>query len=402
MAKLGFISDRDEKMLQVLICQRFAVQGKDNFLNMSRYLDANEQTLRVWFDRPVDWREINRALCELAMSRPPRYAGLDCSFVNKAGDQTYGVAKFWDGSQSKAHKGLEICCLSLFDPDTGEAYTLDVRQTPADLAAKNLDDEGQYTRMDFYLEALDALPKSVSHVAADSFFAKNKTFRAVEKLQKRLVTKLRSDANLRYQATEEEKKDHRKENKRGRNLKYTGKVDWQNIDEDRWKTLQSPENQTHLKIRTAVLNSPKFERDLRVVYVVDTRNGNDWRIASDDLETDPIEILKIYEGRFQMEYIFRDAKQHSGLTDEQTRKQQRLNFHFNLSLTALNFAKAEMKIYQTTRSVADYARLVKNEWTLNLFKSNFDPNAEFGLNEKTQQKIREIGFIHKSCNTFSP
>ncbi|MBX2901896.1 MAG: transposase [Cyclobacteriaceae bacterium] len=402
MAKLTNISHRDEKMLQTLICQRFAVQGKDNFTNMSRYLDANEQTLRVWFDRDVDWRAINGALCELAMSQPPRFAGLDCSFVSKAGDQTYGLAKFWDGSQSKAHKGLEICCLALFDPETGEAYTLDVRQTPAGISDKKLDDPGQYTRMDFYLEALEALPASVTHVAADSFFAKNKAFQAVEKLGKRLVTKLRSDANLRYLATEAEKEACRKENKRGRNLKYAGKADWQNLDEERWQTLQSPEGQGHLKIRTAILNSPNLERNLRVVYVVDTRNGNDWRIASDDLETDPLEIKKIYEGRFQMEYIFRDAKQHSGLTDEQTRKQQRLDFHFNLSLTALNFAKAEMKIYQTTRSVADYARLVKNEWTLNLFKSNFDLNAEFGLNEKTQQKIREIGFIHKSRNIFSP
>ena len=52
-------------------------------------------------------------------------------------------------------------------------------------------------------------------------------------------------------------------------------------------------------------------------------------------------ILTYYKARFQIEFIFRDAKQFTGLSDAQTRDQKRLNFHFNAALTTLNLSKAE-------------------------------------------------------------
>ena len=45
--------------------------------------------------------------------------------------------------------------------------------------------------------------------------------------------------------------------------------------------------------------------------------------------------------RFQIEFIFRDVKQFTGLCDSQARDPERLNFHFNASLTTLNLAKLE-------------------------------------------------------------
>jgi hypothetical protein len=48
-----------------------------------------------------------------------------------------------------------------------------------------------------------------------------------------------------------------------------------------------------------------------------------------------------YTARFQIEFLFRDAKQFTGLTDFQTRSEQRIAFHVNASLTALNFLKLE-------------------------------------------------------------
>jgi hypothetical protein len=50
-------------------------------------------------------------------------------------------------------------------------------------------------------------------------------------------------------------------------------------------------------------------------------------------------MVQSYKARFQIEFIFRDAKQFTGLCDAQTRDPKRLEFHFNASLTALNLAK---------------------------------------------------------------
>jgi hypothetical protein len=45
--------------------------------------------------------------------------------------------------------------------------------------------------------------------------------------------------------------------------------------------------------------------------------------------------------RFQIEFIFRDAKQYTGLCQGQARSQARVGFHFNASLAALNLARVE-------------------------------------------------------------
>lgn len=45
--------------------------------------------------------------------------------------------------------------------------------------------------------------------------------------------------------------------------------------------------------------------------------------------------------RPKIEFLFRDAKQFTGLTDFQTRSEARIAFHVNASLAALNFLKLE-------------------------------------------------------------
>ncbi len=50
-----------------------------------------------------------------------------------------------------------------------------------------------------------------------------------------------------------------------------------------------------------------------------------------------------YKARFQIEFIFRDAKQFTGLCDCQARCEESLDFHFNASLAALNLAKIEAR-----------------------------------------------------------
>jgi hypothetical protein len=50
--------------------------------------------------------------------------------------------------------------------------------------------------------------------------------------------------------------------------------------------------------------------------------------------------------RFQIEFLLRDAKQHSGLEDCQARSKNKLAFHFNMSLSAVSVAKAAYYLSQ--------------------------------------------------------
>ena len=50
-------------------------------------------------------------------------------------------------------------------------------------------------------------------------------------------------------------------------------------------------------------------------------------------------MLLYYHSRFQIEFLFRDGKQHTGLNDSQARSENKLYFQFNASLTSINVAK---------------------------------------------------------------
>ena len=48
----------------------------------------------------------------------------------------------------------------------------------------------------------------------------------------------------------------------------------------------------------------------------------------------PEQIVEYYQARFQIEFIFRDAKQFTGLSDCKARHLPWLDFHFNASIIA--------------------------------------------------------------------
>lgn len=74
--------------------------------------------------------------------------------------------------------------------------------------------------------------------------------------------------------------------------------------------------------------------DEQVVYVLpreaDRQTKEGVLLYSTDRELAPERIFRIYGARFQIEFAFRDAKQHPGLHHGQARSQAKLHFHFNL------------------------------------------------------------------------
>ena len=64
------------------------------------------------------------------------------------------------------------------------------------------------------------------------------------------------------------------------------------------------------------------------------------------------EVLDYYRTRFQLEFCFRDGKQHAGITNCQSTDFRKLDFHFNASLAAVNLAKAACKRLGITYSIS--------------------------------------------------
>jgi hypothetical protein len=82
-----------------------------------------------------------------------------------------------------------------------------------------------------------------------------------------------------------------------------------------------------------------------------------------------------------MEFIFREAKQFTGLSDCQSRQADSLDFHFNVTLAALNLAKLEQMQSQpqfahdlqpVSFSMATYKRQTLNHHFLERFITMLD------------------------------
>jgi hypothetical protein len=77
-----------------------------------------------------------------------------------------------------------------------------------------------------------------------------------------------------------------------------------------------------------------------VIYLLHHLNGTYDVFLCTDTELAAQKVFTCYHLRFQIELLLRDAKQHSGLEEDQTRSKNKLAFHFNMSLSAVSAAKA--------------------------------------------------------------
>jgi hypothetical protein len=310
-------------------------------------------------------------------------AAIDCSFIPKSGKTTWGVDSFYNGSIGKSEKGLEISVISVVDVDACQGYTLSVQQTPFTdrTHVEQTKSKSQKTevlisqRVQAYLDHLAItrpfFPSVVEYLVADSFYSKKKVVDSVISLELHLVSKLRIDANMRYCYTGAQKS-------RGAHRKYDGKVNLNDLS--RMEYVGEVDEDTCLYTQVAWHISLK--RQIRIVYLVNTGDPKRTRVAllfSTDTKLSAQSIYAYYKARFQIEFIFRDAKQFTGLCDCQSSKESSLDFHFNASLTALNIAKYDQLPTQSeddaeplSFSMATYKRLAFNQHLLERFISMLD------------------------------
>lgn len=309
--------------------------GHATFRNMSRYSPYHERTFARWYDTDLDWVSLNKAaITEVVPSEHDQALVIDASFVPKSGKHTYGLDRFWNGSHSRAEKGLELSTLAWLDITDNCAYGLSVEQTPPSAATVDL----EATRMDVYLNQLSRVVKGhdlrcLRYVVTDGAYSKQKFVAGVRGLELQQIGKLRADANLRYLYQGPKRPGP------GRQKTYDGKVNWSDLS--RFERLDTEDE--HIVLYHKVLNHVQLRCNLQVVVVVHTQRNRYAVLFSTDVNLEPQRLYRYYKARFQIEFLFRDAKQFTGLSDCQARSKAKLDFHFNASLSAVTFAKLEAR-----------------------------------------------------------
>ena len=334
--------------------------GHATFRNMSRYSPYHERTFARWYDTNLDWVALNKAaIIEIVPADHEQALIIDASFVSKSGKHTYGLDRFWNGSHSRAEKGLEISALAWLDLAEKCAYGLSVEQTPPSpepsasessasesSASESSASESsasdisapETTRMDVYLDQLRRVVKAhdltwLRYLLMDGAYSKQNFVDGVRDLGLHPIGKLRADANMRYLYQGPKRPGP------GRPKTYDGKVDWSDLS--RFERLDTEDED--IVLYHQVLNHVQLKRNLQVVVVVHTQRKRYAVLFSTDVDLDALKLYRYYKARFQIEFLFRDAKQFTGLSDCQARSKGKLDFHFNASLSAVTFAKLEAR-----------------------------------------------------------
>lgn len=119
---------------------------------------------------------------------------------------------------------------------------------------------------------------------------------------------------------------------------------------------------------------------------------------STDLDLSCEKLLNYYQTRFQIEFLYRDAKQHAGLNDCEARSENKLDFHFNMSLSTINVAKithwlSQNKDIRKPFSMADIKTMYHNELLLKRFLIKFGINPNLSKNKAKALELLNYGKI---------
>lgn len=367
-----------------------SIKGRINFLQLGRFSPYSEQTYRNQFERKFDFFLFNEQLINQTVPGE-RIIALDPGFIPKAGKSTYGRSKFWSGVAKSAKWGLEICGFAVVDISNNTALHLNAWQTPSavELVKKGL------TLLTYYAslvaENADKFKEFTDYMVADAYFSKKPFVDAIILAGLHLISRLRDDSVLRYKYTGVQT------GKKGAPKKFAGKVDIKNIDFNYFTLDLCTEE---IKIYSAVVNSKAFKRDIKLAITIFLKDGKE--IArklyfSTDLKQDGVKIVRYYRSRFQIEFLYRDTRQVTGLTTCQARSENKLDFHFNAALTVVNLAKQDWLATRTDIrkpfSMANYKTLYNNTLMLERFMCMFAINPNTAKNQKIVKELLDYGKI---------
>ena len=363
------------------------IRGRHNFENLSRYGHFNEATYRVRYEDAFAFEYFNEQLI-LSLPEEERIIAFDPSYLSKSGKHTPGTSYFWSGCANAVKYGLEISGFASVGLESRTAMHLYAKQT--------IKQDRYDSLLDYYaslvIDQADQLKAVSDTLVADGYFWRKPFVEAVAGQGLKLVSKLPSNAILQYPCLGLQPK------RRGRPRKYQGRVDRLHLDAAHFTPCLQEGNMIAYqgKVYVKALN-----RLVKCVIVHITKKDGTLRAEAffcTDPTMDGAKVLECYRLRFQIEFLYRDAKQHTGLTHCQARSEQKIHMHVNASLTAISLAKAVHAWPQPNQerqpfSLSSIKTQYFNEHLLHRFFTEFGMSAETHLNSPQYQALFNYGCI---------
>ena len=386
LKKMQGINQPQYKFITEVFGLFLSIQGRLNFLQFSRYGKLCEQSYRNGFAKDFDFLSFNINLLEEYKNKNLIIA-LDPSYISKSGENTLGVGYFWSGVAGTSKWGLEITGIAAVDIDANSAYHLEAVQTPSSTP------EGD-TLVNHYTNILiDSKLQLLSvskYIVADAYFSKYKFVAPLNENGFEVISRLRNDSDLRYLYTGNQKGG------RGRPKKYDGKIRFDDLNNLYFSFLKIDEVNKSFQ---GVVYSKSLKKNINLVGILSTRKGKQSHklYFSTDLSMSANEVLRMYRSRFQIEFLFRDAKQFTGLDNCQARAKEKLHFHWNTSLSSINLAKiAHWESKEDDKlpfSMSDVKVFYHNRLLLDRFIVKFGIRPNKPKNKKIIRELLDYGKI---------
>jgi hypothetical protein len=251
---------------------------------------------------------------------------------------------------------------------------------------------GGTTRIDFYARQLRRIApeilKYTNRGLFDGYYAKKKFVAEVVALGFVMISKLRSDGNLKYLS------EGKPSGRRGRPKKYDGKVEFDDLSRFDKEIIEIEKQPIELYER--IVWSVALKRQVKLVVVKHKKRSVN--LFSTDLEMKSSEVFKLYRARFTIEFLIRDAKQSAGLQDCQARDNKALEFHWNAALTTVNFGRgivSEQMVADKNKpfSMKSIKQKYFNENLLKLFISKLELEQSLIKYQEPFEQLRNYAVI---------
>jgi len=358
---IPIIETKKQKQLQIIIQALLSMRGRITMLGLSRWSEkgGSYKTITRFFNSIIDWGSINWLFIKkhlLDKNGIYLLAG-DEVVVSKSGKKSYGLDKFYSSIQNRPIKGLAFLNLSLIDVKKRVAYPLITKQiikenadgcikyknsnkTELDNSSKKEDTDRFSSYLKFVKNTIESVTEyinkdiKVNYFLFDGAMGYDEAVQMVRSCNYHIISKLRKDSALEFPNEEEY-------SGRGRPKKYGAKINYNNLS-DRYLKETTIDGDIVTKIYQMEMLNRTFSNPLNVVIIkkVNTKTKQSAHVVlfSSDLNLDYDKIILYYSLRFQIEFVFRDAKQYWGMEDFMNINETPIYNWANLSTFMVNFA----------------------------------------------------------------
>lgn len=182
----------------------------------------------------------------------------------------------------------------------------------------------------------------LSHIVADSAYGTMHYIHAAQQYGCSLISKLKSNAALFSPYVGEQKKY-------GSRRFYGERIDLTALDEKHLQSVTVKDDETIKVYQFPAYSKAMAKILLNVVVIVTIRSNGKQGMAilfSNDTLLNAQTMIDYYRLRFQIEFEFRDAKQHFGLSDFKNYKKENLTTMVNMSFTMDLISKILLASYR--------------------------------------------------------